>query len=82
MTRVRLRRSVDVGKDVTLNQNIRVLADIECVTAIAVPVVIVGVPVVAKFNLGRAARGMMDVIVGKGYLIVLAITKTVTIVSP
>lgn len=73
---VRLGGGVDIGKDVTLDQDVGVLTHVEGVTAVPVPVVVVGVPMIGELDLGRAARSVMDVVVGKSYQVILAIAKT------
>ena len=73
---VRLGGGVDIGKDVTLNQDVGVLTHVEGVTAVPVPIVVVGVPMIGELDLGRAARSVMDVVVGKSYQVILAIAKT------
>lgn len=50
-------------------------------TAVPVPVIVVGVPVIAEFDLGRTSRGVVDVVVRESDLVILTISKTISPVS-
>lgn len=43
---------------------------------VPVPVVVVGVPVVAEFDLGGTSRGVVDVVVRESDLVILPVTKS------
>lgn len=77
LARVRLGGSVDLGKDITLDQDVGVLANIKSMAAVVEPVVVVGVPVVGELDLGRTAGGVVDVVVGEGHLVVFSIAETI-----
>jgi hypothetical protein len=62
-------------EDVAFNQSVCVLADVKGVTGVVEPVVVVGVPEAVEFELGGAARGVVDVVSGEGYLVILAIAE-------
>lgn len=79
MTGILLGRGLDAGKDVSFDQDVGVLAHIERMASVTVPVVVVGVPVVAKLDLGGTTGGVVDVIVRKSDLVVLTITEPNTL---
>lgn len=64
-------------EDVALNQSIGTFADIEGVTRVVEPEVVVDMPVAVELQLGGAAGGVVDVVSSKGHLVILAIAKTV-----
>jgi hypothetical protein len=45
------------------------------VAGVVEPVVVVGVPEAVELELGGAARGVVDVVSGEGYLVVFAISE-------
>ena len=67
-------RSLDIGENVALNKHIGSLTDVEGVTAVVLPEVVVCVPVAIELDLRRTAGRVMQVVVSKGDLVALAIT--------
>lgn len=63
-------------EDVAFDKGVGVGADIEGVAGVVEPVVVKGMPVAIIFELGGAARGVVDVVVGKGYLVIIAQSQT------
>ena len=64
------KRSLDVVEGVSLSDNVHAGADVESVSGVGVPVVVDGVEERAGGDLGGAAGGVVDVVVGEGDLIV------------
>ena len=72
-----LEGGLDVAEDVALNQRVGALTDIESMAGVVSPVVVVRVPVAVELKLGRAARGVVDVVTSEGNLVILAIAETI-----
>lgn len=68
--------SVYLVEDVALNEGLGAGANVEGVAGVVEPVVVVGVPVAVELELGRAPRGVVDVVASEGHLVILAITET------
>lgn len=51
-------------EDVAFDQGVGVLADVEGVTGVVEPVVVIGVPVAVEFELWGATGGVMNVVAG------------------
>ena len=62
---------------IAFNQSVGVLADVEGVTSVVEPVVVVGVPVAVEFELWGAAGGVVNVVTSEGYVVALPIAEAV-----
>lgn len=69
-------RSVDLDHHITLDQSTGVLANIEGMAGVVEPVVVVRVPEAVELELGGTARSVVDVVVGEGDLVVVAVSET------
>lgn len=69
-------RSVDLDHHITLDQSTGVLANIEGMASVVVPVVVVRVPEAVELKLGGTARSVVDVVVGEGDLVIVAVSET------
>lgn len=70
-------RGFDVGEDISFDERLAGGLNIKGMTAVVGPVIVVSVPVAALSKLGGATRCMMDVVAGKGDLLVLAQAEAV-----
>jgi hypothetical protein len=46
------------------------------VASVVVPVVVVGVPIAVELELGRTARGVVNVVASEGDLVILSVAET------
>ena len=56
-------------EDVALNQSIGIFADVEGVTRVVEPEVVVDMPVAVELQLEGAAGGVVDVVSSKGHFV-------------
>lgn len=62
-------------EDVAFDQSVGAFTDVEGVSGVVEPVVVVGMPEAVEFELGGAAGSMVDVVSGECYLVVFAVSE-------
>ena len=63
-------------EDVAFDEGVDVLADVEGVSGVVEPVVVVGVPIVGEFELRGSAGGVVDVVACEGDVVALSVAET------
>lgn len=63
-------------EDVAFDKGVGVGADFEGVAGVVEPVVLKGMLVAIIFKLGGTTRGVVDVVIGEGYLAILTQSQT------